>query len=53
LLGEILKKEKRNGRGPFSPGLDMPCWLCRMGFLWLLGAIKDWFKDQSWNFICT
>jgi hypothetical protein len=24
----------------FPPGPDTPCWLCFMGFLWLLGAIK-------------
>jgi hypothetical protein len=41
------EKEKRKERkcrggvgGAFFPGLDMPCWLCNMGFLQLLGAIK-------------
>jgi hypothetical protein len=31
----------------------MTWWLCHVGFLWLLGAIKGWFKGQSLNFICT
>jgi hypothetical protein len=38
---EKKKEEKRrNGQGAFFPGQDMPCWLCHMGFSWLLGAIK-------------
>jgi hypothetical protein len=32
---------------------DTHCWLCCVGFLQLLGAIKGWFKGQSLNFICT
>jgi hypothetical protein len=31
----------------------VPCCLCQLGFLHLLGAIKGWFKGQSLNFICT
>jgi hypothetical protein len=33
-------KKERNGRGAFFPGLDIPCWLCQVGFLQLLGASK-------------
>jgi hypothetical protein len=32
-----IEKEKWPGDF-FSPGLDMPCWLCHTGFSWLLGA---------------
>jgi hypothetical protein len=34
------EKEEEKFLGVFFPGLDMPCWLCHMGFSWLLGAIK-------------
>jgi hypothetical protein len=34
------KKRERNSLGAFIPGLDMTWWLCHVGFLWLLGAIK-------------
>jgi hypothetical protein len=43
----IYKGERERNR------LGMPCWLCYMGFSWLLGAIKDLFKGQSLNFMCT
>jgi hypothetical protein len=34
------KRKRENGQGAFFPGPDMSCWLCPVGFLWLLGAIK-------------
>jgi hypothetical protein len=34
------EREKLPGAFVFSPGLDIPCWLCCTGFLCLLGAIK-------------
>jgi hypothetical protein len=37
---EAKRKEKRKAGMLFFPGLDMPCWLCHMGFLQLLDAIK-------------
>jgi hypothetical protein len=41
---KFFKKREREKRGQwlFSQGqrLDMPCWLCWLGFLWLLGAIR-------------
>jgi hypothetical protein len=30
--------------GFFFPEPDIPCWLCCMGFLLLLGGFKGWFK---------
>jgi hypothetical protein len=42
-LVERRKKEEKIGgsRGIFPrAGGDTPCWLCWVGFLWLLGAIK-------------
>jgi hypothetical protein len=44
---------KKMARRIFSPGQDMPCWLCCVGFFWLVGAIKSCFKGQFLNFICT
>jgi hypothetical protein len=35
----------------FFLGLDTLCWLYRVGFLWLLGAAKSWFKGQSLSFM--
>jgi hypothetical protein len=42
LLREKKEKKviKRNGQGAFFQGQDIPCYLCRVGFLWLLGASK-------------
>jgi hypothetical protein len=34
------KKKKEMARGLFFLGLDTPCWLCCVGFLQQLGAIK-------------
>jgi hypothetical protein len=36
------KKRERNIQRHFAEGWrpDMPCWLCRAGFSWLLGVIK-------------
>jgi hypothetical protein len=48
-----LEEKKRNSQEAFVPGLDMPFWLCCMGFLQLLGAINGFFKGQSLTFICT
>jgi hypothetical protein len=39
LFGEKNRKEK-GPEGFFFPGPDTPCWLCCMGFSWLLGGIK-------------
>jgi hypothetical protein len=39
-LGEKEKKKKRNSQGAFFPRLDMLCWLCLMGFSWLLLQLK-------------
>jgi hypothetical protein len=41
--GKEKTKKKRKGhlaRRLFHPWPDMPCWLCCMGFLWLLSAIN-------------
>jgi hypothetical protein len=35
----MREKKKRNNWGLFSPGPDMPCWLCYIGFSQLLSAI--------------
>jgi hypothetical protein len=42
LFGEKKEKEKEKetAMGAFFPGQDMPCWLCYVGVLQLLGAIK-------------
>jgi hypothetical protein len=55
LVGKKKKTKNKRAmvRGLFFPGPDMPCWLCHVGFLQLLGAIKGCFKGQSLNFICT
>jgi hypothetical protein len=34
------KRDKKKWLGAFFPGLDTPCWLCRVGFSWLLGESK-------------
>jgi hypothetical protein len=34
------KRESEMAGGGQFPGLDTHCWLCCVGFLWLLGAIK-------------
>jgi hypothetical protein len=34
------KKKREMVRGAFFPGPDTPCWLCCVGFAWLLGPIK-------------
>jgi hypothetical protein len=34
------RKKKKKWPGFFPPGQDMPCWLCYVGVLWLLGAVK-------------
>jgi hypothetical protein len=35
------EKKKRDSQEAFFLGWDMPCWLCHVGFLWLLEAIKS------------
>jgi hypothetical protein len=47
------KKRERNGLGLFSQGWTHLTGCAVMSILWLLGAIKCLFKDQSLNFICT
>jgi hypothetical protein len=43
------KKKKRNSKGAFFPGQDMPCWLGQVGFSQLLGVINSSFMGQSLN----
>jgi hypothetical protein len=35
------KKERQKHQGAFSPGQDMPCWLCPAESSQLLGGIKS------------
>jgi hypothetical protein len=40
VIGRKRKKQRENEKA-FSPGLDMPCWLCCIDTFWLLGVLKS------------
>jgi hypothetical protein len=52
---EREKREKKREKQPggFFLGHTCPIGSARPGFFWLLGTIKNCFKGQSLNFMCT
>jgi hypothetical protein len=52
----LIREEKKKGKqlgGASFPGQTCPAGCAALGFSRPLGAIKNYFKDQSLNFMCT